>query len=384
MKEEKALREKAEARSIELRKKMREAKVRVGAPAQNTSEHATEDGAGPRANATVPTKADDPSTAGSKQDIKPSSSTSSGNPNTAAPATIPAPGKVKKTGQIPVSNGGMKNTIPPTNGVPSRTPKKSNVAPMRTSSTRTTSKGRDEPNGWHARSSSLGHESYSFLPSVSGDTIKSSPAKMNAAGIQQRNVRGVTRATSVTGQPGMQASPKIPSKEFDRLRRAQSTPSGFASELFPVISIPTQVSLVNGTPTVFQDVGDPAIFSASNGSLSTQFDQNTFMSENNFVSMTSAVDQPNVGNGLLEPSIGNGIHGLQQPSFMVFPQQQPIMLQQVASGVQQEPNLIAGQISQTLTNNQGSFPHYTNPMMQQPQYQQQGCFHSSDSFDPLK
>jgi hypothetical protein len=371
LKEEKALREKAEARSIELRKKMREAKVSIGAPAQKTSEHATEDGAGPRTNATVLTKADDPSTAGSKQDIKPSSSTSSGIPNTAAPTTIPAPGNVNKTGQIPVSNGGMKNTLPPTNGVPSTTPMKSNVAP-----TRTTSKGIEETNEWHARSSSLGPESYSFLPSFSGDSINSSPANMNAAGIQQQNVpipANVTRAASVTGQPGMQFSPKIPSKEFDPLRRAQSTPSGFASDVFPVISIPTQVSLVNGIPTVFQDVGDPAAFSASNGSLSTHYDQNTFMSENNLVSKTSGVDQPNVGSGFLEPSIGNGIHGVQHPSFMVFPQQQSIMLQQVAGGVQQVPNLIAGQISQTLTNNQGSFPQYTNPI-----------FHSTDSFDPFK
>lgn len=391
MKEEKSLREKAETRNIELRKKMRQATVQVGAPSRMTIEQTTDDGIFPHTNGAVPTKSDELSTVGPNSEPKTTPSAASGNLNAAAPS--PATGSsMPQSGQLPMSSGGMKNPLPPTNGAMSTTPKKSNLPPKKR-----TPRAQDEASGWHARSSSLGQESDYFLHYVTGDSINSSPAKMNAPGMQQRNVpapTAVTRSASVASQPGgMQQALKFSSmQEFDPLRRTQSTPSNIPSDMVPVISIPTQVSLVDGTPTVFQNVVDPAAYSAYNGTLSTQFDQNGFVTENNFVfpltvGMTSSMDQQTVSNGAQEPSVGSGLHGYQQQSFMVVPQQQHIMVQEVGSGVQQVSSVITGQLSQPLPTNQGSFPQYTNPMMQQPQYQaqpQQGCAHSTDSFDPLK
>eukprot|EP00980_Cylindrotheca_fusiformis_P009354 scaffold2047_cov129-Cylindrotheca_fusiformis.AAC.33 len=369
LKEERILREKAETRNIDLRKKMTQAKAQTQKPV----EQASEEGNSPQINGiAAPTKSDE-------ADAKNPSST----PNMASSATPagnmppPAAGKPQINGQTK-PNGGTMSSLPQANGGATATQKKTIPPPPKGTPTQ------DEANGWHARSNSLGFENDYFQQYIPGDSINSSPAKMNGPGFQQRNP-SISRTTSVGSQPPQ----KIPSMDdFDPLRRPQSTASNIPSDLVPVISIPTQVSLVNGSPTMFQNMGDQPAFATYNDSMCPQFDQNTYVSENNYVfpltvGMTHPMEQQNVGNGLHDASVGSSMHGMQQPSIMVVPQQQHIMVHQVGGEVQQVPELVTGEFAQGMANNQ-VFPPYGNPMVQMPQPQHQGYVPTPDSFDPLK
>jgi hypothetical protein len=231
---------------------------------------------------------------------------------------------------------------------------------------------------WHSRSSSYGQESEGpFKWPRSDPPVAASPSKANGTTAQLRK-NDSTTSTTMMAQPAEHSVRYTPTPyqngghvsnkvlcvdDFDPMR--QTEPDSISGDVVPVFSFP----MMNAAPTIFQNAGDPT-FQSNNAPLSAQFDQSAFMSENPFV----------VPITLQQPSVGNG-YGLQQQSIMVLPQQQPIMVQQVR-------NVIAGQFSQAMPNPQTSFSqNYTtngaNPQMQYTQSQQQGVFHSADSFDPL-
>ena len=171
--------------------------------------------------------------------------------------------------------------------------------------------------------------------------------------------------TPPTANPNLGSGVRsVPISEFDPLRQTQSTESNVAGEMVPVFSIPTQLSL-GGVPInapIFQNSAP------SNGSLSSQVDQSAFVSENPYLVPVTLGMAPtlaqNTGDGVQQTQ--NDFQGMGQQSFMVFPQQQPIMFQQV-------PNMMISQ--------QSSFPQ--NSVQVQQQTQQNGSFNAADSFDPL-
>lgn len=239
----------------------------------------------------------------------------------------------------------------------------------------------------HSRSNSNGFESDNgFLNTV----VNATPTKGNPTPATQPGRNDVMAPTpvTVTGQNGT----PLPSKahfvsEFDPLRPTHAVESpNISGGMVPVISFPTQLSLeavpINATSTIFQ-----------NPANSAELDQGTFVSENPFVlpvtlGMAPAVDQ-STGNGFQQMP-----NSFQQQSFMVVPQQQPIMFQQVSgTSVDQLTNTIAGQILQPIPSQQSSFPQNsmngTNLQMQGQQQQQQqqvqhhSYFNAAESFDPL-
>ena len=219
----------------------------------------------------------------------------------------------------------------------------------------------------HTRSKSLAHgsEGLSLNRAPLYTSLAASPAKINPLITQPRlndtTVPSKTRPPPArptkTGQTGQPApAPKLQVSDFDPLKRTSSAPPDVPGNVMPVISIPTQVSLeavpLNSSSPLFQSTAEPT-YSASSAPLSAQFSQGTI-----------------VGYLPHNPNVANGIHELQQQSFMFLPQQQPFMLQQVTGGVNEFSNVVTGQWAQTIPSSYP--PVYMNGLQQQvPQQQQQ-------------
>lgn len=216
----------------------------------------------------------------------------------------------------------------------------------------------------HRRSNSSGFEyENDALNTVKTTPTNITPVKKPPATVVQSRRNDVM--TPPPANPSLGSGVRsVPISEFDPLRQTQSTESNVAGEMVPVFSIPTQLSL-GGVPInapIFQNSAP------SNGSLSSQVDQSAFVSENPYLvpvtlGMAPTIAQ-NTGDGVQQTQ--NDFQGMGQQSFMVFPQQQPIMFQQV-------PNMMISQ--------QSSFPQ--NSVQVQQQTQQNGFFNAADSFDPL-
>ncbi|CAJ1917733.1 unnamed protein product [Cylindrotheca closterium] len=403
LKEEKGLREKAEARNIELRKKMREANIMPGTNGQKPLDQtvdssATSASAKTKADGVAITKAKAPKAAVAATGPKAptaSEAIASSNPKrdpTAAPPAAIAEKKCQP--QPPV--GENKVDRPATNGV--------SIPATQNPASSTISLGREQgkeqfkravANGWHARSNSLGNAGDAFLQQVTADFGNTSPAKPKggAQHLSRMESVGAVNGAAPTpipaaAKPVARGALKPPCvKAFDPLHQNQPA-TNITGDMVPVM-IPTQVSLVNADSPVFQDPHDPAAYQQRTTGLQQQYEQNQFVQENNIVvpitfGMASTMDQANMENGMQHQDINQDLRNLQQ-QFMVLPQQQPIMVHQVPGGVQQVQNLIAGQMPQTFTSNGNTFPSYGQPMMQQQSEQQQPqLFYSIDSFDPLK
>lgn len=357
---------------------MREAKIAPGANGQKSSDQTVDNFA---ASTTVQGTADGAVTAASKCSEAVASSKPPRNP-----ASVPfAPSLEKQSQPQPVA-GGNNVDRPATNGVA--------ITPTKALTSGSNSLGREQSkravaNGWHNRSNSVGNASDIFLQQVTADFANTSPVKPNGEVQQLQRTESVgaangTAPSSVPSQPGAQGVQKMPCvSNFDPLHQNPLVPS-IAGDTVPVM-MPTQVSLVDAPSPVFQqNPNDPAAYQSRTNGFPSQYEQNEFVAENNIVvpvtlDMARAIDQANMENRMQHQGI-NRDRNLQS-SFMVFPQQQPIMVQNVAGGVQQVPNVIAGQLRQAFPSNGNTLPSYVPQLTQQPPSQ---IFYSTDSFDPLK
>ena len=341
LKQEKSQKDKAEARNTELRKQLMEA------TAQNSSNNITEstDGAG----ASLVDKVSEPKVAvlAEKDEGAADVSSSSNDDVPESSAPLEAKGTINKfDSQVSTVTHSRSNSgnLDNEKGSLKTTPVKSTPT--------------------HRRSNSSGFEYESdALNTVKTTPTNITPVKKPPATVVQSRRNDVM--TPPTANPNLGSGVRsVPISEFDPLRQTQSTESNVAGEMVPVFSIPTQLSL-GGVPInapIFQNSAP------SNGSLSSQVDQSAFVSENPYLvpvtlGMAPTIAQ-NTGDGVQQTQ--NDFQGMGQQSFMVFPQQQPIMFQQV-------PNMMISQ--------QSSVPQ--NSVQVQQQTQQNGFFNAADSFDPL-
>lgn len=400
LKEEIALREKCEARCLELQKALRESNgdipaARARSVGQSVDDPKTKpldknvanglngrDALQPPAGGNSPSqnlkKVKEPLRTGPAGVVPPSLST-----NKSLPRDVPAPQRAVPPGPdalppkgptpIPVnptisrpqvSTGPEESKKDEPNSIPGQVSSTSNTAPKMVdtpSMSRVPADCSSLPDAGKAGSSDSVRQGMAWR----SDTSQPQPA------VHPPTPQHPHQATTRVNPQHAAAAPKAPSlRDFDPL--GPSSSSNLGSDVVPVISFPTNMSLGAvplGSPTpVFQDASGQT-YSAAPAPFGEQYNQATFVSENPYMvpitfGLAPSAAEPNGGNFQLDMT-----NSFQMQPIML---QQPVMLQQVHSGVSQWP------AAPPTVNGQ----QYYQQQMQPPQSHQQGT--PADQFDPFR
>ena len=396
VKEEKALREKAEARNIELRKRIRDnAKGEV-----KQLDQQFEDGKNGRSKEASATEKQVIADVASDKKIngvsgsKKTPSTVQGNPQALSASGGASVSSSSEKGRAPSQQ--KAGSLPPKSAAPPL-PTKSHSRPTAAAATSSgDNQGKNATNvasgGKHTRSHSYHPDSRSVLHvrTPGGETGQTTPSKGSSTPNTWPNENPGQSAPSrpppvypnpVSGGQNGSNAPKLQCvSDFDPLKPNMTPsvpPTNHQAEVMPVISLSTLEAVPFNPASAYTNAGT---------NLTAQLNPGPFLSETNqyvvpiTLGMAPATAVGPAMNGDIHRSPNP--HGFHEQPIMVLPQQQPIMFQQFG-GMHQVPNMIpTGPPPHSIQMQQpsayyhpGQTPHYEN----QRQSQQSPCHNNGGS-----